>query len=73
MFSSLAAIAAAAFASVAVGCEDHDWTSPMLGGYLNHGLMSRHDHEKRMQPGALETLPQKVMDIHWGQINFLST
>ncbi|CAK4030885.1 hypotheticalsprotein [Lecanosticta acicola] len=73
MFSTLAAVATAAFASLAAGCEDHDWTSPMLGGYVNHALMSQHDFEKRTQPGALPTLPQRVMDIHWGQINFLTT
>lgn len=45
----------------------------MLGGYVNHELMKKHDLEKRIQPGALTTLPQQIKDIHWGQINFLST
>lgn len=67
MLSTLPTIVAAAFASFAAGCEDHDWTSPMLGGYFDHALMSRHDYEKRMQPGAQTTLPQAVMDVHWGQ------
>ncbi|KAF7197670.1 hypothetical protein HII31_01009 [Pseudocercospora fuligena] len=28
---------------------------------------------KRIQPSALQTLPQEIKDIHWGQINFLTT
>jgi len=64
---------AAIYASFATGCEDHDWTSPLLGGYFNHKLMQRHDHEKRIQPNALPTLPQQIKEIHWGQLNILST
>ena len=67
------ATVAAFLASCVLTCEDHDWTSPFLGGYVNHDLMRRHDHAKRIQPGALSTLPQQIKDIHWGQINFLST
>lgn len=54
-------------------CEDHDWTSPVLGGYLDHGLMKKHDLAKRMQPQAMVTPPQQIKDLHWGQINFLHT
>ncbi|KAK4939746.1 hypothetical protein LTR10_020030 [Elasticomyces elasticus] len=54
-------------------CEDHDWTSPVLGGYVDHGLMHSHDLEKRIQPGAQPTPPQQIKDLHWGQINFLHT
>lgn len=60
-------------AGLATACEDHDWTSPVLGGYLDRRLMVQHDLEKRIQPGALKTLPQQIKDLHWGQINFLST
>lgn len=60
-------LAIAALASLGAACEDHDWTSPMLGGYINHNVMAR------TQPGALQTLPQEIKDIHWGQLNFLST
>jgi len=73
MLVKLCAAAAALCASLAVGCEDHDWTSPMLGGHVNHELMRRHDIEKRIQPNALTTLPQQIRDIHWGQLNILST
>ncbi|KAK4629618.1 hypothetical protein CLAFUW4_07823 [Fulvia fulva] len=59
--------AAALYAGLSTGCEDHDWTTPVMGGYLIHNLMAR------TQPGALETLPQQIKDLHWGQINFLST
>ena len=73
MLSKLCVAATALLAGFASGCEDHDWTSPVLGGYVNHELMRKHDMEKRMQPNALQTLPQQIKDIHWGQINFLST
>lgn len=67
------AVAVALCWSFVSGCEDHDWTSPFLGGYVDHELMRKHDMDKRTQPGALPTLPQQIKDIHWGQINFLST
>lgn len=54
-------------------CDDHDWSSPVMGGYVDHGLMKRHDLTKRIQPGALVTSPQEIKDLHWGQINFLHT
>lgn len=54
-------------------CEDHDWTSPLLGGYVNHAMMSAREINRRIQPGAEPTLPQQIKDLHWGQINFLST
>lgn len=54
-------------------CEDHDWTSPVLGGYLDHDLMRRHDLDKRIQPQALRTPAQQIKDLHWGQLNFLHT
>ncbi|KAK5070062.1 hypothetical protein LTR64_001896 [Lithohypha guttulata] len=73
MHIRLCIVATAVFSSFAAGCEDHDWTSPMLGGYVNHDLMARHDLDKRIQPGALPTLPQQIKDIHWGQLNILST
>lgn len=77
MLGKLATAAVSLLVLLAGGCEDHDWTSPLLGGYVNHALMSRHDRtrtiEKRIQPGALPTLPQQIKDIHWGQVNFLST
>jgi len=77
MLGKLATAAVSLLVLLAEGCEDHDWTSPLLGGYVNHALMSRHDRtrtiEKRIQPGALPTLPQQIKDIHWGQVNFLST
>lgn len=73
MLFKLCAAAAAVYASFATGCEDHDWTSPMVGGQFNHELMRRHDIEKRIQPGALATLPQQIKDLHWGQLNILST
>ncbi|KAJ9644361.1 uncharacterized protein PV06_06298 [Exophiala oligosperma] len=55
------------------GCEDHDWTSPVLGGYVDHSMMRRHDLSKRIQPTALKTPAQQIKDLHWGQINFLHT
>ncbi|EXJ92134.1 hypothetical protein A1O3_00684 [Capronia epimyces CBS 606.96] len=55
------------------GCEDHDWTSPVLGGYVDHGLMKKHDLMKRIQPQAMVTPPQQIKGLHWGQINFLQT
>ena len=74
MFAILrSALVSALLANVALGCEDHDWTSPLTGGYLNRDLMSRHDFDKRMQPGALPTLPQQIKDLHWGQVNIIST
>lgn len=73
MLGKLSTAAVSLLALLAEGCEDHDWTSPLLGGYVNHALMSRHDIEKRIQPNALHTLPQQIKDIHWGQVNFLST
>ena len=74
MLLNICTTAAALFSVFAASCEDHDWTSPLLGsGSVNHDLMRRHDHDKRTQPGALQTLPQQIKDIHWGQINFLST
>ncbi|KIW30064.1 uncharacterized protein PV07_05840 [Cladophialophora immunda] len=54
-------------------CDDHDWTSPVLGGYVDHSLMRKHDLAKRIQPAALPTPPQQIKDLHWGQINFLHT
>lgn len=55
-------------------CEDHDWTSPITAqGVFNHDLMQRHDLEKRIQPNARPTLPQQIKDLHWGQLNILST
>ncbi|EME44223.1 hypothetical protein DOTSEDRAFT_129759 [Dothistroma septosporum NZE10] len=27
----------------------------------------------RTQPGALQTLPQQIKELHWGQVNFIST
>lgn len=62
-----------AFLQPVIGCEDHDWTSPVLGGYVDHGLMKSHDLTKRIQPGAQSTPPQQIKDLHWGQINFLHT
>jgi 2',3'-cyclic-nucleotide 2'-phosphodiesterase (5'-nucleotidase family) len=73
MMVKLSILTTALLAQAAIGCEDHDWTSPIHGGYLDRALMSRHDHEKRVQPGALKTLPQQIKELHWGQINFLST
>ncbi|CAK1359421.1 unnamed protein product [Cercospora beticola] len=74
MLSKLSFAAVALLARLSGGCEDHDWTSPLTGGgVLDHALMSRHDIEKRIQPSAEATLPQQIKDIHWGQINFLST
>ena len=73
MLSQLCATATVLLASLAAGCDDHDWTAPMLGGAVNHELMRRHDIEKRIQPNALTTLPQQIKDIHWGQLNILST
>ncbi|KAM3421950.1 Uncharacterized protein BST61_g2327 [Cercospora zeina] len=74
MLGKLSIAAVSLLARLSGGCEDHDWTSPLLGsGHLDHALMSRHDIEKRIQPNAEPTLPQKIKDIHWGQINFLST
>ncbi|PPJ59306.1 hypothetical protein CBER1_04234 [Cercospora berteroae] len=74
MLSKLSVAAVALLAHLSGGCEDHDWTSPLTGGgVLDHALMSRHDIEKRIQPSAEATLPQQIKDIHWGQINFLST
>ncbi|KAJ9658324.1 hypothetical protein H2198_003754 [Neophaeococcomyces mojaviensis] len=73
MLFKLCATAAALTLKLVTACEDHDWTSPMLGGYVNHDLMKRHDLDKRIQPGALPTLPQQIKDIHWGQVNILST
>lgn len=35
--------------------------------------MRRHDLDKRIQPGALPTPPQQIKDLHWGQLNILST
>ncbi|EXJ60410.1 hypothetical protein A1O7_04562 [Cladophialophora yegresii CBS 114405] len=63
----------AAFFQPSFSCDDHDWTSPFLGGYVDHGLMRRHDLSKRIQPAALPTPPQKIKDLHWGQLNFLHT
>ncbi|EXJ93948.1 hypothetical protein A1O1_02341 [Capronia coronata CBS 617.96] len=54
-------------------CEDHDWSSPVLGGYVDHGLMKTHDLAKRIQPNALVTPAQPIKDLHWGQLNFLHT
>jgi 2',3'-cyclic-nucleotide 2'-phosphodiesterase (5'-nucleotidase family) len=54
-------------------CDDHDWTSPVLGGYVDHGLMKKHEIAKRIQPSAQATPPQQIKDIHWGQLNFLHT
>ena len=65
--------ALASFLQPITGCEDHDWTSPVLGGYVNHDLMRRHDLNKRIQPAADPTPPQVIKDLHWGQINFLHT
>lgn len=66
--------AAALFRPLQVrACEDHDWTSPILGGYLDHDLMRRHDLDKRIQPQALRTPAQQIKDLHWGQLNFLHT
>ncbi|GIZ38376.1 hypothetical protein CKM354_000179400 [Cercospora kikuchii] len=74
MLRKLSIAAVALLARLSRGCEDHDWTSPLTGGgVLDHALMSRHDIEKRIQPSAEATLPQQIKDIHWGQINFLST
>lgn len=74
MHLSLSAIATALLSSFVSGCEDHDWTSPVLGqGSVNHELMRSHDLTKRIQPGALQTLPQQIKDLHWGQLNILST
>lgn len=72
LFKGCAAVAALCLKIVAA-CEDHDWTSPILGGYVNHDLMKRHDLDKRIQPGAYPTLPQQIKDIHWGQVNIIST
>ncbi|KIW68784.1 hypothetical protein PV04_04705 [Phialophora macrospora] len=66
-------LALAAFFQPTFSCDDHDWTSPFLGGYVDHGLMRRHDLAKRIQPAALPTPPQKIKDLHWGQLNFLHT
>merc|ERR1711939_810332 len=65
--------ALASFLQPITGCEDHDWISPVLGGYVNHDLMRRHDLNKRIQPAADPTPPQVIKDLHWGQINFLHT
>ena len=65
MLGKLSTAAVSLLALLAEACEDHDWTSPLLGGYVNHALMSRHDIEKRIQPNALHTLPQQIKDIHW--------
>lgn len=74
MRSQLCALVAALLSGFVSGCEDHDWTSPMLGqGHIDHELMRRHDFTKRIQPGALPTLPQQIKDIHWGQLNIIST
>jgi 2',3'-cyclic-nucleotide 2'-phosphodiesterase (5'-nucleotidase family) len=73
MLSRFTTAAAALLATFAHGCEDHDWTSPLVGGYVNHAVMSSRDINRRIQPGAEPTLPQQIKDIHWGQINFLST
>lgn len=73
MLLKLCAAAAAFCLSSVTACEDHDWTSPFLGGYVDHNLMRRHDLNKRIQPGALTTLPQQIKDIHWGQLNIIST
>jgi 2',3'-cyclic-nucleotide 2'-phosphodiesterase (5'-nucleotidase family) len=35
--------------------------------------MHEHDLAKRIQPNALPTRPQKIKDLHWGQVNFLHT
>jgi len=59
LFKLCAAMAALCLKTV-TACDDHDWTSPMLGGYVNHDLMKRHDLDKRIQPGALPTLPQQI-------------
>jgi 2',3'-cyclic-nucleotide 2'-phosphodiesterase (5'-nucleotidase family) len=66
-------ITLAAVLRPALPCDDHDWTSPILGGYVDHGLMKKHDLAKRIQPTAQSTPAQQIKDIHWGQINFLHT
>ena len=73
MLYKLCTAAVALYAGFATGCDDHDWTSPLMGGYVNHELMRSHDLDKRIQPGAQQTLPQQIKDIHWGQVNILST
>ena len=63
----------AALLQPALSCDDHDWTSPVLAGYVDHGLMKKHDLAKRIQPAARPAPPQKIKDLHWGQLNFLHT
>ena len=68
-----AVLAVAALLESALACDDHEWTSPVLGGYVDHGLMKKHDLSKRIQPAAIPTPPQHIKDLHWGQVNFLHT
>lgn len=73
MLGKLSIAVTALLAALTQACEDHDWTSPVLGGYVNQAMMSARDINRRIQPGAEPTLPQQIKDIHWGQVNFLST